>query len=76
MIKKNKSNRNKQLKGGAGWKCYHFTKEDKDWRKQGGKTGRSYTRTQKDMCEKQGDNFFFTKGKNEKYPGCKKMLVL
>ena len=48
--------------------CYEYTKEDKQWRKDGGKTGRKFTRTEKDMCEKHGHTF--TKGNNIDYPNC------
>ena len=67
-IKYTKSTKNKLQKGGSEWKRYIFSKEDKAWQKEGGKTGRSYTRTQKDMCERRGHKF--TRGNNSAYPGC------
>ena len=54
--------------GGGKFECHKFSKSDKEWQKQGGKTGRKYTRTQQEMCERHG--FIFTKGKNESYDGC------
>ena len=48
---------------------YKYTTEDKSWKREGGKTGSKFIRTEQDMCEKHPGNVY-TKGKNEKYPGC------
>jgi len=48
---------------------YKYTKEDRDWRINGGKTGHKWTRTEKQMCERHTKNVF-TKGKNDQYMGC------
>jgi len=48
---------------------YKYTTEDKSWKREGGKTGSKFIRTEKDMCERHPDNVY-TKGKNEEYPGC------
>jgi len=48
---------------------YKYTKEDRDWRIDGGKTGHKWTRTEKQMCERHTKNVF-TKGKNDQYMGC------
>jgi hypothetical protein len=48
---------------------YKYTKEDKEWRINGGKTGRKWTRTEKQMCERHTKNVF-TKGTNDQYEGC------
>lgn len=48
---------------------YKYTKEDKEWRINGGKTGRKWTRTEKQMCERHTKNVF-TKGDNDQYEGC------
>ena len=50
---------------------YKYTADDKKWRKEGGKTGRNFNRTEKDMCERHPGNVY-TKGLNDKYPGCEK----
>lgn len=42
--------------------CYKFTKEDKSWREEGGKKGRKFIRTEKEMCERHG--YRYTKGVN------------
>merc|ERR1711871_1726594 len=55
--------------GGGLWKAYHYTKEDKKWRKDGGKIGRKFKRSEKEMCERHSGNVF-TKGKNSEYEGC------
>ena len=49
---------------------YKYTKEDRDWRINGGKTGHKWTRTEKQMCERHTKNVF-TKGKNDQYIGCR-----
>jgi len=51
------------------YKPYKYTKEDKQWKKDGAKTSRNFNRTEKDMCERHEGNVY-TKGNNEKYPGC------
>ena len=48
---------------------YKYTKEDRDRRINGGKTGHKWTRTEKEMCERHTKNVF-TKGKNDQYMGC------
>ena len=48
---------------------YKYTKEDKEWRINGGKTGSKWKRTEKQMCERHTKNVF-TKGDNDQYKGC------
>ena len=40
--------------------CYKFKNEDKLWRNEGGKKGRKFVRTEKEMCERHG--YRYTKG--------------
>ena len=49
---------------------FGYTDEDKEWRNSGGKTGRKWSRTEQDMCERHGH--VYTKGKNENNPQCGK----
>jgi hypothetical protein len=53
------------------WVVYAWTQDDLSWRKQGGKMGNRYIRTEKEMCERHTGNVF-TRGQNSDYPGCNK----
>ena len=46
--------------------CHQWTQEDRDWRKDAGKDGNKWVRSEKSMCERHG--YFYTKGNNEDYP--------
>lgn len=51
------------------YQCYKFTRDDKEWRKAGGKISRKFIRGEKDMCTRHDGNSF-TRGNNSQYTGC------
>uniref|UniRef100_A0A6C0IVF2 SprT-like domain-containing protein n=1 Tax=viral metagenome TaxID=1070528 RepID=A0A6C0IVF2_9ZZZZ len=53
------------------WYPYHYTNQDKIWRKEKGKIDGKYKRTEQDMCERHPGNNF-TKGNNTNHIGCGK----
>ena len=48
---------------------YKYISDDKAWRNEGGKKGRVFNRTEKEMCERHSGNVY-TKGQNLDYIGC------
>ena len=51
------------------YQCYKFTKDDKEWRKAGGKISKKFIRSEDDMCTRH-EGKSYTRGNNRQYPGC------